>query len=358
MSGPLPQGATVGILGSGQLGRMMALAAAPMGYRTHIYAPEAGPAGRVASAETVAAWDDVEALRAFAAAVDVVTLEFENVPVDALEVLIHAGAEVRPGVRVLATCQDRVAEKTFLRDLGVPTAPFEAVHSAEQLAAAAARLGRCIVKTARAGYDGRGQAKLESPADADAAWTEIGAPAAAIVEGFVPFSAECSVLVARGADGETRCFEVVHNVHRDHILHTTTAPMTDPAVDTAVAEALATRIATELGLIGLLAVELFRVDGPTDLRVNELAPRPHNSGHWTIEGAATSQFAQAIRAAVGLPLGDPRRVVHRAEMTNLLADAIDVALPTWGEPDVYVHRYDKGAARPGRKMGHITRLWR
>jgi 5-(carboxyamino)imidazole ribonucleotide synthase len=358
MSRPLPQGATIGILGSGQLGRMMALAAAPMGYRTHIYAPEAGPAGRVASAQTLGEWDDEAALRAFAAAVDVVTLEFENVPVATLDVLTRAGVPVRPGARVLATCQDRVAEKTFLRDLGVPTAPFEAVHDADQLAAAAARLGRCIVKTARAGYDGRGQAKLESPADAAMAWASIGRPQAAIVEGFVPFSAECSVLIARGADGETRAFEVVHNVHRDHILHTTTAPMSDPAVDTVAAEAIATEIAQALDLVGLLAVELFRVEGPTDLRVNELAPRPHNSGHWTIEGAATSQFAQAIRAAAGLPLGDPRRIVSRAEMTNLLGDAIDVTPSLWGTPDVYVHRYDKGAARPGRKMGHITRLWR
>lgn len=354
----LAQGTTVGILGAGQLGRMMALAASPMGYRTHIYAPEPGPAGLVAAAQTLGAWDDEAALRAFAASVDVVTLEFENVPVRTLEVLRDAGVEVRPGARVLATCQDRIAEKSFLRDLGVPTAPFEAVYNAQGLGEAAQRLGRCIVKTARSGYDGRGQAKLETPADAPAAWASIGRPPAAIVEGFVPFSAECSVLVARSVSGETRCFEVVHNVHRDHILHTTTAPMTNPAVDTDAAEAIAVQIAEALGLVGLLAVELFRVDGPRDLRVNELAPRPHNSGHWTIEGAATSQFAQAIRAVVGLPLGDPRRIVRRAEMTNLLGDAIDVAPEAWRDPDTYVHRYDKGTARPGRKMGHITRVWR
>jgi 5-(carboxyamino)imidazole ribonucleotide synthase len=352
----LATGSTVGVLGSGQLGRMMALAAAPLGYRVHVYAPDAGCAGAVSARATQAGWGDLDALEAFARSVDVITLEFENVPVDAVRHLARF-APVRPGAAVLAVCQDRVAEKSFLRDAGIATAPWRPASCASDVAAAVAELGPAVLKTSRAGYDGKGQARVKAPEDAAAAWAAIGSPSGAggaIVEGFVPFIAEASVVVARGVSGEVAAYELVENVHRDHVLWQTRVPAPFGDAVRADADRIARRVVEALDLTGLIAVELFvMADG--SLRVNELAPRPHNSGHWSIDAARTSQFEQAIRAVTGCPLGDPSRH-HDAVMTNLLGADVALAEAALAEAGARVHLYDKGDARPGRKMGHITRL--
>jgi len=352
---PLPPGATIGILGGGQLGRMSAMAAARLGYRCHVFAPDAdSPGMQIAAATTVAAYEDAEALRRFAAAVDVVTFEFENVPAETLEALAPL-APCRPGVEVLRVCQDRIAEKDFLGRAGVPVAPWRAVLSLEELEAALAEIGvPAVLKTTRFGYDGRGQAVLRDAGDAEAAWARLE-PKPLVLEGFVPFAAEVSAIVARAADGTLAVFDAVENRHRDHILDTSLAPARIPEEVAAAARGHAARVAAELGLVGVLALEMFLLPGGA-LLGNEIAPRPHNSGHWTLDACLASQFEQHVRAVAGLPLADPSRH-HDAVMRNLVGPE---GLAAW--PGIVrrgrsaAHLYGKNEARPGRKLGHVTRL--
>ncbi len=347
----------VGMLGAGQLGRMAALAAAPLGVRVHVYAPEPGPAMQVTDLATVAPYDDEAALAAFAAAVDVVTYEFENVPA-ATAAFLAARVPVRPGPRALEVAQHRVREKAFLNAHGVPTTAWRAVDSAAQARAAAEALGvPCVLKTAAGGYDGKGQAVLRHPADADAAWARLsrGQPLEAIVEAFVDFTCEASVVVARGLGGEVAAYDLVENRHRDHILHQTLAPAPNvPDAARVEAARLAAVIVDALDYVGVLGIELF-ITAAGGVLVNELAPRPHNSGHWTQDGAATSQFEQQIRAVLGWPLG-PAHTRFPTVMTNLLGDDIDALPALLAEPDAHVHLYGKLEARPGRKMGHVNRV--
>ncbi len=355
-TGPLPPNSTIGIVGGGQLGRMSALAAARLGYRCHILTPDAGgPATQVAAGVTVADYEDHDALRAFAEQVDVITFEFENVSAPGLE-LLDSLRPVRPSPRVLRISQDRIAEKSFVNDAGVATAPWVAAHSVEELGFAARRLGyKCIAKTTRLGYDGRGQAVLRGPEDLEAVWARLK-PAPLIAEGFVNFACEISVIVARGADGGTAVFDAVENRHRNHVLDLTLAPARIPADTAEEAQALALRLAEALGLVGLLAVEMF-VTADGRVLVNEVAPRPHNSGHWTIDACPASQFEMHIRAVAGLPLPKARR--HSDAVMKNLVGPEELAL--WpvavSEPGLIPHLYGKASARPGRKMGHVTRLF-
>jgi 5-(carboxyamino)imidazole ribonucleotide synthase len=346
-------GGTVGILGAGQLGRMLAMAAARMGLRAHVYAPDAeAPAADVAC-HTRAAWDDAAALAAFAASVDVVTLEFENVPVATVEALA-ARVPVRPGARALAVAQDRLAEKTFLNAAGVETAAFAAVDDEASLERALAALGTpAILKTRRMGYDGKGQARIATPADAPAALAAMGREPA-ILEAVAPFVREISVVAARGLDGTVRAYDPGENRHEGGVLRRTTVPAAIDADTAARAEAVAARILAALDYVGVMGVELFHMpDGR--LLANEIAPRVHNTGHWTLEACAVDQFAQAIRAVCGWPLGEPVRHAD-AVMDNLLGeDAADWARLA-AAPGVALHLYGKAHARPGRKMGHVTRL--
>jgi 5-(carboxyamino)imidazole ribonucleotide synthase len=352
----LAPGTVIGIVGGGQLGRMIALAAARLGYRCHILAPEQdSPAAQVTNLATVAPYEDVAALARFAAAVDVVTMEFENLPVDALAALAQA-RPVHPAPSVLAICQDRRKEKGFLSGIGVPTAPYAIVEGADSLDRALAELGRpAILKTARLGYDGKGQVKI----DADAGLDDARATAAAapcVLEGWIDFEREISVITARGRDSAQVSYVPVENRHRDQILVQTMAPAPITADLAGQAQALAERIAAELGLVGLLAVEMF-VTRDRRLLVNELAPRPHNSGHWTIDACAVSQFEQLVRAICGLPLGDPARFAD-AVMENLLGGEVERWRAILAEPGARLHLYGKAAIRPGRKLGHVTRLIR
>ncbi len=353
----LVPGATVGILGGGQLGRMIALAAAQLGLKTHIFAPERdSPAFDVAARHTIAAYDDEAALAAFAADVDVVTYEFENVPAPTAAFLA-AHVPLRPGAGALATAQDRLAEKTFVSRLGIATAVFRPVDSVANLDAALIAVGRpAVLKTRRFGYDGKGQVMIGPATDAAAAWDAIGR-APAILEGFVPFSREISVVAAHGVDGAFAAFDVCENTHRDHILAVTSVPADLPAEAAERAVAAAGRIADALDYVGVLAVEMFVVEtaGGIDILVNELAPRVHNSGHWTIEAAETSQFEQHVRAICGWPLGSPARR-GAATMTNLIGDDVTAWTTLLAERGAHVHLYGKGPARPGRKMGHVTRI--
>ena len=353
---PLAPGATIGILGGGQLGRMSAMAAARLGYRCHVFAPDAdSPGMQIAAATTVAAYEDGEALRRFSAAVDVVTFEFENVPAETLEAL-EPLAPCRPGVEVLRVCQDRVAEKAFLSRAGVPVAPWRAVRSPEELREAIAAIGLpAVLKTTRMGYDGRGQEVLRRPEEAAAAYDRLE-PMPLILEAFVPFHAEISAIVARAADGTLAVYDAVENRHREHILDTSLAPARVPEPVALAARGHAARVATELNLVGILALEMFLLpDGA--LFGNEIAPRPHNSGHWTIDACLVSQFEQHIRAVAGLPLADPARH-HDAVMRNLIGPA---GLEAWPalvrDGRVAAHLYGKAEARPGRKLGHATRLF-
>lgn len=350
MAEALAPGATIGILGGGQLGRMLALAAARLGLRTHVYEPAAGPcAAPVVERVIRAGWDDVAALRDFASGVDVVTYEFENVPVATLDAIGDL-APVRPGRRALEAAQDRMAEKDFLTGLGLATAPYAAVDDPGGLAAALGRVGApAILKTRRLGYDGKGQARLAGAADAAAALAAIGG-GPAVLEGFVAFEREISVIAARGLDGAVAAFDPGENVHRDGILYTTTIPAAIPARVAQDAALIAGRILTALDYVGVIGVELFVT--PRGLVVNEIAPRVHNSGHWTMDGCLICQFEQHVRAIAGWPLGDGARHSD-AVMTNLIGAEIDAAPGLTGAA---VHVYDKGEARPGRKMGHVTRL--
>ncbi|MGE0256162.1 MAG: 5-(carboxyamino)imidazole ribonucleotide synthase [Alphaproteobacteria bacterium] len=353
---PLAPGATIGILGGGQLGRMTALAAARLGYRCHVFCQKADePAAQVAAATTLADFTDTAALDRFARAVDVVTVEFENVPAAALRRLARR-VPTRPDARALSVAQDRVAEKGFVNAAGVATARWAAVPRRGDLAAAVAQVGTpAILKTNRLGYDGKGQARVDRAGDAEAAWEAIRPDRhGAILERRVAFASEASVIVARGVDGATACWVPVENRHRDHVLSQTIVPAPLPAAVRRRAVAIGARLATALDLVGLLAVELFVLKSGR-LLVNELAPRPHNSGHWTLDAAATSQFEQLVRAACGLPLGSTDRVAD-AMMDNLLGDDARVWPDLLAEPGARLHLYGKGEIRPGRKMGHVTRL--
>jgi len=359
-TGPIPPGASIGILGGGQLGRMTALAAARLGYRSHVFCPDAdSPTEQVADRATVAAWDDDAALDRFAAQVAVVTSEFENVPMATAERLAAAGIPVRPSPTVLGIAQDRLAEKSAIRALDIDTAPFEAVASAEALSAAIANIGRpAVLKSNRLGYDGKGQAKIDTDTNLTTAWSAVtghaGDGAHAILEGFVEFEREISVIAARGPDGALATFVPVENVHEHHILATTTAPAPIAPETAFMAERIGRRLAEGLDVVGLLAVEMF-VTTEGHLLVNELAPRPHNSGHWTMDACTCSQFEQLVRAICGLPLGNAERHSD-AVMTNLIGEDADRWAGILAEPGACLHLYGKAEARSGRKMGHVNRL--
>ena len=358
LAAPLAPGAVIGILGGGQLGRMSARAAASLGYRCHIYCPEPdSPAAQVSHAATVAAYDDAVALARFAAAVDVVTFEFENIPYATLEVLDPL-VPLRPRAEVLRICQDRLLQKGFCNSLDIPTARFARVESREELAGAVAEIGTpSVLKTARLGYDGKGQVRIDADTDLDAAWAAMvghGPSGLGILEAFVDFALEISVIVARAADGALECYVPVENEHRNHILDRTIVPARIGPAVAARAEAIARNLAEGLDLIGLLAVEMF-VTRENEVLVNELAPRPHNSGHWSLDACVTSQFEQFIRAVAGLPLGATTRHGD-AEMVNLLGDEIEGWPEILADPAAKLHLYGKAEARPGRKMGHVTRV--
>jgi 5-(carboxyamino)imidazole ribonucleotide synthase len=347
-------GSTIGIIGGGQLGRMLALAAAPLGYRVHILDPDPDCCARAVSAAfTQADYDDRAALVAFADAVDVATYEFENVDAAPLEE-IASRIGLFPPLAALRIAQDRVAEKTFAAAQGGRTAPWARVDTWDDLDTAIAKIGTpAILKTTRFGYDGKGQARLAAPADAETAWNTIGGNPA-ILEGMVAFDHEFSILVAHGQDGASVTWDAPENIHIDGILATSTVPPhPDITAQVDEAKALAVRITDALNYVGVLAIEFFAsADGPV---FNEMAPRVHNSGHWTIEGAVTSQFENHIRAICGLPLGDTRST-GAIEMENIIGNDIDRWPHIAAEPGAHLHLYGKGAPSPGRKMGHVTRV--
>ncbi len=350
MTEPLPQGGVVGILGGGQLGRMLAMAAARLGYRTHIFEPGTAPAAEVAHAWTRADYTDLDALKAFAEACDVITFEFENIPAEALDA-IAATAPLFPDRRALEISQDRLIEKAFLRDLGLPTAPYAPVIGDAGEALAATGLP-AILKTRRLGYDGKGQARVTHRDETAGALASLnGSPA--IAEGFVTFSREISVIAARGQDGAIAAYDPGENVHDAGILTTTTVPAAIPAALRMDAVLLASKILTALDYVGVLGVELFVT--PQGLVVNEIAPRVHNSGHWTQAGCAVDQFEQHIRAVTGWPLGDGSRHAN-VTMENLIGDEVARASALAAEPGVQIHLYGKAETRPGRKMGHVNRV--
>ena len=351
-------GSTIGIIGGGQLGRMLAIAAAELGYECHVFAPDPDPpAARVAAQFTRAAFDDVEALRAFAAAVDVATYEFENLPAQALAEL---GDTLRPGTASLAIAQDRATEKSFIEQHGGQVARWATIDSDDDAAAAEQELGLPLVfKSRRLGYDGKGQAWARDPGSAVAAWVSIGR-APAVAEAAVDFAAEFSVILARSASGETAVWDVPVNSHEGGILRRSVVPASAPVAGLAdQAAAIAKRLADALGHVGVFTVEFFACDpaaGASGPIVNEIAPRVHNSGHWTIDGAATSQFEQHVRAICGLPLGSTRRLAGSVSMDNLIGDEVFAWPQLLAEPGACLHLYGKGEPRPGRKMGHVTRL--
>jgi 5-(carboxyamino)imidazole ribonucleotide synthase len=350
----LAPGATIGILGSGQLGRMTALAAARLGYRVHVFAAEPdSPAAQVSAAETVAPYGDEAALERFAAAIDVATFEFENIPAEAVR-RVAAVKPVMPRPEILEITQDRLSEKDFLCGIGVPTTAYREISSAEALSRALRELkGRAVLKSARMGYDGKGQVAVGLDTQATEAWRAMGA-ARGILEDFVDFQCEVSVVVARTGDGAAVAYPTVENRHVNHILDTTIAPASLPPETTKQAEAIAGGIAERLNLVGVLAVEMF-VTRDGALLVNELAPRPHNSGHWTIDACATSQFEQLVRAICGLPLGSTERHSD-AVMKNLIGEEVENWRDAIADPTARLHLYGKRTTRPGRKMGHVTRL--
>ena len=358
MSHAILPGAAVGVLGSGQLGRMFAIAARRMGYRVHVLSPDADtPTGQVADVEVQAPYEDLDAVRAFARRVAVVTFEFENVPA----ATAAAAAEfvpVRPAGRVLHVTQNRRREKEFLAAAGMPVAPFRVIDSLDDLTAALADIGcPAVLKTASFGYDGKGQVAIASPEAAEPAWSAIGAQTA-VLERFVDFEREVSVVAARGLDGSVVHYGAVENRHVRHILDLTIAPAALPATVAREAERIACAVIETLDVVGVLCVEMF-VTRDGRVLVNELAPRPHNSGHFTFDACVTSQFEQQLRAACGLPLGSPQQLAPAA-MVNLLGDLWKHGEPDWAAacafPGVKLHLYGKAAARPGRKMGHLTAM--
>lgn len=344
---------TIGILGGGQLGRMLSVAASRLGYRTHIFDPSLNPcAADVCHALTTAPYDDLDALRSFAAACDVITYEFENIPTAALDVL-EALCPIRPNRRALAVSQDRIAEKDFLTALGLTCAPYARVTDQATLAAAVDKIGLpAILKTTRLGYDGKGQARIMSPDDLAPAWAAMNG-AESVLEGFIDFSHEVSVIAARGQDGAVSAYDPGQNVHENGILRTTTVPARLSPSQRSDAVLMAARILNALDYVGVLGVELFVT--AKGLIVNEIAPRVHNSGHWTQNGCAVDQFEQHIRAVVGLPLGDGGRHSD-VVMENLIGDDIDKVAMILTEPNAALHIYGKGDARAGRKMGHVNRV--
>ncbi len=359
----LPPGKTIGVLGGGQLGRMFAHAAQRLGYRVNVFEPAAAcPAGEVAAREVNAAYTDGEALAAFAAGCDVLTYEFENIPVEPLWTL-EKQATLHPHWSVLETAQNRLREKTWLRANGFPHVPFAEVEVGGDLAAAVRGVGLpCVVKTADFGYDGKGQLKVTDEASLARAVSAF-AGQRAVVEKWVDFKCECSVIVARSAAGEVRSFPVAENIHTKHILDVTIVPARIDPEWQARARELGEAIALKLDLVGLLAVELF-VGDRGELLVNEMAPRPHNSGHWTLDGCATTQFEQHVRAVCGLPLGDTTPTAPATVMVNILGDVWTwrdgacVGEPDWAAvlaaPGAHLHLYGKREPRPGRKMGHFN----
>ncbi len=353
-----PPGATIGVMGGGQLGRMFALAARPMGYRVHTFSPEKnGPAAQLCDHATVADYNDEAAVRRFASEIDLLTFEFENIPTQTIAWVAESRV-VRPRADALHIAQNRLREKEFLAGAGFPVAPFHAVEDEASLTSALAVIGRpAILKGAAFGYDGKGQ-QLIGPDDQP---TEIWAERAGekcVLEAVVEFEKEISVIVARGPAGESAVFPLSENVHRAHILDVTRAPARVSPKVAATARELACAVAAKLDLVGLLAVEMFlRHDG--ELVINELAPRPHNSGHWTIEGCATSQFEQHVRAVCGMPLG-ATDLLRPSAMVNLLGDIWKNGEPNWlaalAQPNVHLHLYGKREPRARRKMGHLTAL--
>lgn len=355
MTEALAPGATIGILGGGQLGRMLSVAAARLGFRSHIFEPGANPpAGHVADHVTTAPYEDAAALARFAASVDVITYEFENVPTSALDIL-EAQCPIHPGREALRISQDRLTEKAFLQGLGLKTAPYADIANHDDLQTAMAQIGApAILKTRRFGYDGKGQARIKTAADAGAAFAEMQ-DAPTILEGFVTFTHEVSVIAARGQNGQVACFDPGENVHRDGILHTTTVPARLSPAQRTDAILLAANILNALDYVGVLGVELFVTsDG---LIVNEIAPRVHNSGHWTQNGCTVDQFEQHIRAVAGWPLGDGQRYAD-VVMENLIGDDMDRVPDLAQQRDTAIHLYGKADTKPGRKMGHVNRVIR
>jgi 5-(carboxyamino)imidazole ribonucleotide synthase len=351
-------GSTIGVMGGGQLGRMLGLAARRMGYQLHSFSPERDtPAGQVADLEICAQYSDEDAVRTFAKGIDVLTFEFENVPVESIE-WASQHCVVRPAGRILEVCQHRLREKTFLKAAGLPLPEFVPVESLPQLEAAVAQLGTpAVLKTAAFGYDGKGQRKILKESDLAEVWSSF-AGQAAVLEAWVPFERELSVLVARGTDGSTVTYPVCENVHSNHILDLTLVPARITETAAEAARAVAVEAAHALELTGLLAVELFLLPDSAIL-VNELAPRPHNSGHFSLDAAMTNQFEQQLRAVCGLPLGSTE-LLRPCAMANLLGDAWEGGEPDWaaalGLPSVKLHLYGKKEARPGRKMGHLVAM--
>lgn len=354
--GPTVPGSTVGVLGSGQLGRMLALVAKRMGYRVHIYSPEAGtPAGEVADLEVTGAYTDLDRVAAFAKGVDVVTLEFENVPVTALEAAATY-APVRPGWQALHTAQNRLREKSFFAKHGLPHAPFRTIRAAGELDLALRELGApAVLKTAGFGYDGKGQRLVRTRTEAEAAFAELGGDAC-ILEAFVPFEREVSVVAAR-SEGAFIHYGALENRHHNHILDLSLAPAAVPPEVAEAAVRLTREVLEALDLVGVACLEFF-LTGAGELLINELAPRPHNSGHLTLEACPISQFEAQLRAVCGLPLGPAATPVRPAAMVNLLGDLWGAGEPNWmaalAHPGVHLHLYGKREARPGRKMGHLT----
>ena len=351
-------GATIGVLGSGQLGRMFAIAARRMGYRVHTFSPDDDtPTGQVADREWQAPYDDLDRVREFARGVSVVTFEFENIPAETVSAASEL-ASVRPSGDVLYITQHRLREKSFLRDHSFPVVPFEPVRSAEELTTAIARLGcPAVLKTAGWGYDGKGQSKLMSPADATSAWQRL-ATGEAVLEAFVDFECEVSVVAARGLDGQIVDFGAIHNTHVNHILDVSVAPADVPPEVQREAVRITHGVLEALGVVGVLCVEFF-VARDGRLLVNELAPRPHNSGHLTFDACVTSQFEQQLRAICGLRLGSTE-LMRPAAMANLLGDLWLAGTPNWSaaceSPNIKLHLYGKEQARAGRKMGHLTAI--
>jgi 5-(carboxyamino)imidazole ribonucleotide synthase len=356
--GPILPGATLGVLGSGQLGRMFAIAARRLGYRVHVLSPDDDtPTGQVADLEIRAAYDDLDAVAKFARGVSVVTFEFENVPA-ATTAACERFAPVRPSGSVLATTQNRLREKTFLRQAGIPVTPFWPVRSLEESTSALELSGYpAVLKTAAWGYDGKGQARLASSDDAHRVWPQF-AGGEAILEAFIDFQCEVSVVAARGLDGNVVTYGPIENSHANHILDLSLLPARVSTHVAADAVELARSVLVQLDVVGVLCVEMF-VDRQDRILVNELAPRPHNSGHLTIDACTTCQFEQQVRAVCGLPLGSPRQHAPAA-MANLLGDLWQPCSPNWqaalAHQDVKLHLYGKVEARPGRKMGHLTAL--
>lgn len=351
-------GATIGIMGGGQLGRMSALAAASLGFRCHVFVPERNsPAAQVSAAQTVAPYEDQAALKRFARAVDLITFEFENIPLESVQKLADL-KPVRPGPEVLRICQNRLREKDFCARIGVATTRYQEIGSPDALTRALRAFGLpAVLKTIEMGYDGKGQVLIRQDTDPEKAWRSMvgSLPGAiGILEGFVDFRVEISVVVARGLDGALATYPPVENQHRNHILDQTIAPARIPEATAERAEAIARHLAEEIGLVGVMGVEMF-VTQEDEVLVNELAPRPHNSGHWTIDACATSQFEQFVRAIAGLPLGSSEAYFD-AVMKNLIGAEVEQWRELVAERNAKLHLYGKAEARPGRKMGHVTRL--